>query len=141
MKPSDRGGFTLIELMIVVAIIGLLAAIALPKFANLVTKAREATIKGKLGSLRSALSLYYADTAGLSPFAAFYVGQCLAPRYIESVPSIQIPGYPSHVSGNNFTGTIDDAAMTGGFPWCYISQRLVISCTHTDSKGTVWSEW
>ena len=65
MKPSDRGGFTLIELMIVVAIIGLLAAIALPKFANLVTKAREATIKGKLGSLRSALSLYYADTAGL----------------------------------------------------------------------------
>ncbi len=41
--------------MIAVAIIGLLAAIALPKFSNMVVKAKEASIKGKLGALRSAV--------------------------------------------------------------------------------------
>ncbi|HND64395.1 MAG TPA: prepilin-type N-terminal cleavage/methylation domain-containing protein, partial [Elusimicrobiota bacterium] len=59
-----RSGFTLIELMLVVAIIGLLAAIAVPKFANLVIKAKEASTRGKLGTVRSALSIYYADNEG-----------------------------------------------------------------------------
>ncbi|HND63455.1 MAG TPA: prepilin-type N-terminal cleavage/methylation domain-containing protein, partial [Elusimicrobiota bacterium] len=57
-------GFTLIELMLVVAIIGLLAAIAIPKFANLVVKAKEASVRGKIGSVRSAMSIYYADNEG-----------------------------------------------------------------------------
>ncbi len=62
-----RGGFTLIELMLVVAILALLAAIAIPKFADMVDKAREARMKGNLGTLRSALSIYYADNEGLYP--------------------------------------------------------------------------
>ncbi len=60
-------GFTLIELMLVVAIIGLLAAIALPQFANMVDKAREARMKGELGTLRSAINIYYADNDGIYP--------------------------------------------------------------------------
>ena len=63
-------GFTLIELMIVVAIIGILAAIAIPKFADLVTKSKEAAVKGSLGSIRSALSIYYSDTEGIFPATA-----------------------------------------------------------------------
>ncbi len=61
-------GFTLIELMLVVAIIGLLAAIAIPKFGNLVIKAREASVKGALGTLRSAISIYYANNEGQYPY-------------------------------------------------------------------------
>lgn len=60
-------GFTLIELMMVVAIIGLLGAIVLPKFADLIDRSREAALKGQLGSLRSALSIYYEDNEGISP--------------------------------------------------------------------------
>ncbi len=64
---SSRKGFTLIELMIVVAIIGILAAIAVPLFAGLIAKSTEGVTKGNLGALRSALSIYYADTEGQYP--------------------------------------------------------------------------
>src|SRR6516162_6609630 len=60
-------GFTLIELMIVVAIIGILAAIAIPKFADLIRKSKEGATKGNLGAVRSALSIYYGDLEGNYP--------------------------------------------------------------------------
>ena len=48
-------GFTLIELMIVVAILAVLALIALPKFSNMIRRANEASSKGQLGSVRAAI--------------------------------------------------------------------------------------
>ena len=67
VKGSRASGFTLIELMIVVAIIGILAAIAIPKFANLIRKSGEGASKGNVGSIRSALSIYYGDMEGQYP--------------------------------------------------------------------------
>ena len=64
---SSIVGFTLIELMMVIVIIGLLAAIALPKFGDALTRAREARNLALLGTLRSAMTLYYADTEGSYP--------------------------------------------------------------------------
>ena len=53
--------------MIVVAIIGILAAIAIPKFADLIRKSQEGATKGSLGALRSALTIYYGDMEGVYP--------------------------------------------------------------------------
>ncbi len=66
-KHKMSHGFTLIELMIVVAIIGILAAIAIPQFANLVAKSQEGRTKANLGTIRSALSIYYGDSEGWYP--------------------------------------------------------------------------
>lgn len=54
-----QSGFTLIELVIVIVIIGILAAIALPKMTDLAGNARAATIKGVTGSLASANTAIY----------------------------------------------------------------------------------
>jgi type IV pilus assembly protein PilA len=58
---SNKKGFTLIELLIVVVIIGILAAIAIPKFANTKEKAYIASMKSDLRNLITAQEAYYSD--------------------------------------------------------------------------------
>ena len=58
----NRKGFTLIELLIVVVIIGILAAIAIPKFANTKEKAYLASMKSDLRNLITAEEAYFADS-------------------------------------------------------------------------------
>ena len=57
----NRKGFTLIELMIVVVIIGILSSIAIPKFTSIKEQANEAACRCNMRSLGSAEALYYAQ--------------------------------------------------------------------------------
>ena len=61
MARNIRKGFTLIELLIVVVIIGILAAIAIPKFANTKEKAYVAAMKSDLRNLVTAQEAYFSD--------------------------------------------------------------------------------
>ena len=54
---NKQAGFTLIELVVVIVILGLLAATALPKFIDVTTDARKSSVRGVAGGLRSAASL------------------------------------------------------------------------------------
>ncbi len=76
----NRKGFTLIELLIVVVIIGILAAIAIPKFANTKGKAYIASMKSDLRNLVTAEEAFFADSVKYSTNVTSKVGgTCPAP--------------------------------------------------------------
>lgn len=143
MKKSKKG-FTLIELMIVVAIIGILAAIAIPKFAELIRKSGEGASKGNLGALRSALSIYYGDMEGQYPVAASAL--TINGKYLTSIPVAKAPNYHTDSSVEvdmSVTASPNDA---GG--WWYDNimtdsnvGTVLVNCTNTDTKGSIWTAY
>jgi len=148
---KSRAGFTLIELMIVVAIIGILAAIAIPKFASLIRQSGEGASKGNLGAIRSALSIYYGDLDGQYPSGL--EGLTVAGKYLAAVPVAKAPSYHPDSSVDDILpgGCVAvnyDVNDFGSGGWVYCDApadagygNAIVNCTHTDTKGSVWSSY
>ena len=146
-----KKGFTLIELMIVVAIIGILAAIAIPKFADLINKSKEGATKGGLSSVRSAIQVYYGDNEGWFPADSL---ECITlnAKYIAEIPLAKLPG-TGHGDSNAVAPIAASGAITDQSGWAYFNDtteaatwgNFVVSCTHEDIKGrdssTIFTPW
>ncbi len=156
MKKRSNKGFTLIELMIVVAIIGILAAIAIPKFADLISKSKEGATKGGLSAIRSSLQVYYGDNEGIFPLDALAVLTDDG-KYINEIPEAKLPGtgvgdsnlvtaYSSMTEGGAaYVPAI--ASTVGG--WAYANDDGVsntwgnfgVATTEEDLKGVIWTTY
>lgn len=66
-KSKRSGGFTLVELIIVIIILGILAALAIPQFTSSTDDAKLATLKADLATLRNAINLYYHQHSSTYP--------------------------------------------------------------------------
>ncbi len=116
-----KKGFTLIELVMVIVILGILAATALPRFVDLSSKAKESAAKGALGGIRAALAIQYASNAAYNPGATNNWPSTLTAGMFadQQVPTEPYSNSAAVAAGSGPTGT------AGG--WMYDS-----------SNGRVW---
>ena len=78
---KSKKGFTLIELMIVVAIIGILAAIAIPNFLKFQAKSKQSEAKTNLGAIYVGQTSFFGDTGGYGHFGYINWSPAGTPRY------------------------------------------------------------
>ena len=112
-RANQQAGFTIIELVMVIVILGILSAFALPRFADFGADAREASLDGVAGAIKAAASIAHAD---------FLVGGL--PVELEGQTIAMANGYPAAVANgiqlaagiddNDFTITV--VAAAGGNP-------------------------
>lgn len=145
-RRGNPSGFTLIELMIVVAIIGILAAIALPRFGQMMEKSREGQTKGNLNSIHSAASIYYGDQRGIWPTTLNTTSVYLFSQYLDNVGPVKVTGFfvagAVSPSGSLVTLTTQSSVPTGsGSGWLYDSGNgsFYVNSTVMDSKSLPYS--
>jgi len=123
-RIRSKRGFTLVEIILVIIIIGILAAIIVPKFAGQNDKAKIATTKANLQSLRSAVRLFQSDNDGTAPSAL----SDLVPDYIRAIPEEAVT--PS---------TAVAGAVDGGGGWVYASGEVSVNLAGDDENGDAYS--
>lgn len=90
-RPLRRSGFTLVELMVVLAVIALLISIVAPHYAGRLARAEEAVLRENLTIMREALDRHYADV-GRYPAT---LEDLVQKRYLRSIPNDPVTQSPT----------------------------------------------
>ena len=156
VDAAKTKAFTLVELLIVILIIGVLAAVIAPKFVEMQRKAKEAATKRNLAAIRAAIKFYQAEHEGRLPYydATAADGEItlhedttpsssdneLVPNYISELPPVylgQEANWTLDYEGNPHEGD-NDFKITGPLHWANIPRR---SCSGGGSNVEYLYNW
>ena len=119
-KIRDERGFTLIEIIMVIVLLGIIAAIAIPKYIDLRTEAADATASGIVGAIVSSASIGYADIVTTQAGTTFPDIDALDTTYLQAQNiTMNLDSgnsrWTAMVGGAQYTFTYDDG--TGNADW------------------------
>ena len=160
LHKMKRTGFSLIELVVVICIIGVIAIVVIPNFYTMIAKNNETTTKANIKRLREACEMYFGEYRKYDqrwPDRGTTTGAwtddhidtdgnemkgLLVPTYIERIPEVVIKGKGSRdiKIERNGAGTITDA---GGWVYCPRTGEWFVNLlgTNTDTKGIPYSSY
>jgi general secretion pathway protein G len=122
MTNRKNHGFTLVEILIVVVILGILAAIVIPQFSQASSEARESSLKSNLQAIRSQIELYRIQHNDILPAEGALETALTDQTDMSGSPdgSDDFGPYMNRIPVNPFTGTdVIGAASGAGVDWVY----------------------
>lgn len=125
----NEKGFTLIELVIIIVILGILAAVAIPKYQDMSSQAKEAAARGSLGNMRSAVTIFYANQAVTTGTASWPTLVQL--ETFNTVLATTVPKNPYQLTAN-----APDSVVTGVTPGTIVGARG--GWAYLASTGQIW---
>lgn len=110
----NRKGFTLVELMVVVVIIGVLSAIAVPMYNQATARAEAGAIQANLRTIDGAILQITASTTDLDSVDSAAEIEALLPKYIKDFASLSPGTYSVIANGSSFVGQVTVTGGVGG---------------------------
>ena len=150
-----RSGFTLVEILIVVAILGILAAITIPAFQGHVLEARESAAKANLQILRNVIEVYAAQHDGVPPGYAsndastepgnlFVIAQLInIEHHLKKIPENSFNGISSIKVIGNGEDFPTEPTPTEPYGWIYkpATKQIKLNWSGIDTNGIMYFDY